>query len=320
MHCHGGKAVCQAILQSLQRAGCRLCSPTELTTAIRLGEPKPRSPIVIAAEQDLICAPTDLVAKILLDQLNGCLTRELISIIGLIADEEFSAAQTRLQILLKAAQWGTRLNHPWNVVLIGPPNVGKSSLLNALSGLERSIVHEEAGTTRDYVDVCLAIQGWPVRIIDTAGIRDTTDEIESAGIRQTERQIADADLIIFVVDATCEIQQLNWMEMVQAIAANSSPDDSTRVSVLQKVKMMVAWNKIDLLSDQFERLYSFRNQLEPHQLSELRIVPCHAAAGENFDSFRGVRGVWEAIVELFEFPAWQPGIPVPFRQIQVEAI
>ena len=104
------------------------------------------------------------------------------------------------------SEFGRHLTEPWSVVLCGRPNVGKSSLMNALAGFTRSIVSEQAGTTRDRVTLETAIDGWPVRITDTAGVRESSDTIEQAGVEQTLSAIDQADLVVLVLDSTASLQ------------------------------------------------------------------------------------------------------------------
>ena len=107
-----------------------------------------------------------------------------------------------INLALNWSEFGHHLVVPWQVVLCGRPNVGKSSLMNALAGFTRSIVSEQAGTTRDRVTLETAIDGWPVRITDTAGVRETSDPIEQLGVQQTLIAIAEADLTVIVLDAS----------------------------------------------------------------------------------------------------------------------
>ncbi len=107
-----------------------------------------------------------------------------------------------VETALSFAKFGEKLTSPWRVVLCGRPNVGKSSLINAISGFERAIVHDMAGTTRDLVSQHTAIDGWPVELIDSAGIRESEDQIEQAGVSKANEMIASADLVIHVVDAS----------------------------------------------------------------------------------------------------------------------
>ena len=111
-------------------------------------------------------------------------------------------AAARLRELVGWTDFGCHLSEPWQVVILGRPNVGKSSLLNALAGFQRAIVFDEPGTTRDVVSTEIAIDGWPVRLLDTAGIRQGETELERAGIALAREQARSADLRLLVVDAS----------------------------------------------------------------------------------------------------------------------
>jgi tRNA modification GTPase len=104
--------------------------------------------------------------------------------------------------LLRWSSLGSHLVRPWQVVLAGAPNVGKSSLINALLGYQRAIVHEQPGTTRDVVAAVSALEGWPVELSDTAGQRASGEPLEAAGIRLAEDRSAAADLVVLVFDAS----------------------------------------------------------------------------------------------------------------------
>jgi tRNA modification GTPase len=125
------------------------------------------------------------------------------------------------------------LTVPWRVVLAGAPNVGKSSLVNAIAGYQRAIVSPIPGTTRDIVTVTTAIDGWPVLLADTAGLRRTHDELEPAGVELADTAIADADLVVLVVDASANIDTVNEI--------------APRLLAAQRV--IVVWNKIDRVPD-----------------------------------------------------------------------
>jgi tRNA modification GTPase len=107
-----------------------------------------------------------------------------------------------LEQLLQFASLGLHLTQPWQVVVAGPPNVGKSSLINAIMGFERTVVWDQPGTTRDVVAVQTAIDGWPVQLSDTAGLRVSDDILESLGVQQAWERIRTCDLVVLVVDAT----------------------------------------------------------------------------------------------------------------------
>jgi tRNA modification GTPase len=101
------------------------------------------------------------------------------------------------------------LTTPWRVVIAGPPNVGKSSLLNAIAGYQRAIVSPLPGTTRDVVTITTAINGWPVQFADTAGLRETQDELESAGVALAGAALEQAELVILVSDASVCASQID---------------------------------------------------------------------------------------------------------------
>jgi tRNA modification GTPase len=112
------------------------------------------------------------------------------------------AAAARIAELLQRSRIGLHLTQPWRVVLAGRPNVGKSSLLNAILGYARAIVFDEPGTTRDVLSAETAIDGWPVELSDTAGLRVTRDEIEQEGVLRARRTAESADLLVLVFDAS----------------------------------------------------------------------------------------------------------------------
>jgi tRNA modification GTPase len=196
VHCHGGQAAVAAIMGDLVRHGCIETAWEEIAGA------SGNSSIQRAAQQALARATTERTARILLDQYHGALTDELNRLAVELRNAQYSHARRRLERLLDLARVGRHLTDPWQVVLAGPPNVGKSSLINALVGYQRTVVFDTPGTTRDVVTVSTALDGWPVELSDTAGIRTTTDELESAGVDRARRQLEQSDLIIWVQDAT----------------------------------------------------------------------------------------------------------------------
>lgn len=183
---HGGTAAMAAILASLESRGVLI-----VTDAL-----DPDS-IASQAEADLANAETLRVASILLDQLDGALAREFATL-ARVAAEGDGGPLTR--VLLDRAEVGLRMAGGWKVVLTGRPNVGKSRLLNALAGFERSIVSPTAGTTRDVVTTRAAIDGWPVELADTAGLRADAEGLESRGIELARDVISEADLVVVVLD------------------------------------------------------------------------------------------------------------------------
>ena len=179
IHCHGGVRLVRCLVEELQAAGV-----VEVTA---LGE----HPLLYL----LAHAPTRRIAALLLDQWHGACVQALRKV---IENQDSDALAT----LARYAPLAEHLITPWRVAIVGPPNVGKSSLLNALAGFPRAIVSPIPGTTRDAVTVTLALDGWPVQLIDTAGLRDTADALEAAGIACTRSWLARADLVLWVADAT----------------------------------------------------------------------------------------------------------------------
>ena len=140
-------------------------------------------------------------------------------------------AQAVINALLRTAGYGRRLREGVTLVLTGRPNVGKSSLLNALSGTDRAIVTPYPGTTRDIIEETLNIGGIPVRALDTAGLRETVDPIEQIGVERARRAALDADVVVLVLEAT---------------AGDLSPDERQMLQSLAGRPFVVAINKADL--------------------------------------------------------------------------
>jgi len=194
LHCHGGRAAVARIEEALAERGCPAVS-WQAWVAERHGHS-----IVVAARIALAAARTARTAAILLDQHNGALGRAATEIDRWLCAGEAARAAEGLALLLSRAGVGRHLVEPWRVVLAGPPNVGKSSLINALVGYARAIVDPRAGTTRDVVSAATAIEGWPVALSDTAGLRESGRALERAGIELARRRVASADLLLLVFD------------------------------------------------------------------------------------------------------------------------
>lgn len=141
-------------------------------------------------------------ASVLLDQVNGAFAREVGEIVESLERGDTASAVPRLETLAARCPLGRHLTTPWTVVLAGAPNVGKSSLLNALSGFKRAVVSAEAGTTRDVVAARLALDGRPVDVLDTAGQRNTVSVLERAGVERARAAAASADLCLWVLDGS----------------------------------------------------------------------------------------------------------------------
>jgi tRNA modification GTPase len=225
--CHGGVLVARRILELLLRQGARSALPGEFTQRAFLNGKMDLTQA--EAVMDLISAQTDLALRAASEQLEGRLGERIRdlreALLGTLAhieayidfpDEDIdpdtgAALQARLEAaradidaLLATADRGRILREGVRVVIYGEPNVGKSSLLNLLLGTERAIVSTRPGTTRDVIEETINLHGLPVRLVDTAGVRESEDEIERAGIERTRRAVERADLILHVVDASAE--------------------------------------------------------------------------------------------------------------------
>lgn len=221
---HGGPVVMRQLLQRCLELGARLARPGEFTERAYLNG---RMDLAQAeGVADLIEASTALAARAALRSLQGdfseliqTLTNKIVALRTLLeatldfpeeevefltagrAQQQLSAVREQLDATLAATRQGSLLREGIQAVLIGEPNVGKSSLLNRLAGEEVAIVTEVPGTTRDAVREQIDIEGLPVHIIDTAGLRETTDTVERIGISRTWAMIEKADLALLVSDA-----------------------------------------------------------------------------------------------------------------------
>lgn len=211
IQCHGGSQSVSTIVADLARAGCQ-----EITWKEWIAGGNEIS-IQTEAQIALAEAASFRTAEILLDQWHGALEHELTEIRTLLEKQVQPAAQDRLKRLLKTAELGQHLTQPWRVVIAGKPNVGKSSLINALVGYERAIVFDQPGTTRDVVTASTVIDGWSITLSDTAGLHASDDELEKAGMELARERLASADMAIWVLDATvgggAEWQQIAQTEI-----------------------------------------------------------------------------------------------------------
>ena len=228
INCHGGMIAVRRVLQLTLDNGARLAEPGEFTKRAFLNGRIDLSQA--EAVMDLIRAKTDESMKIALEQSEGKLSgqvekinNKILDILAHIeAEVEFSEedidevvnekvikdceeVKGQMEDLLKNADKGKILREGLNVIIVGKPNVGKSSLLNALLEEKRAIVTDVPGTTRDTIEEYINIDGIPVKLIDTAGIREARNEVEKIGVERTKECIDKADLILFMIDGSREI-------------------------------------------------------------------------------------------------------------------
>jgi len=224
LNCHGGMQTVQKVLAALGSLGFRPAEPGEFTKRAFLNGKMDLS--AAEAVMDVINATAEQSLKAALLQLQGSVKREIDSTESLLLDalsgidaaidypDEAEAdtvealpasldqAEARVQTLLAESLRGRVLRDGLRVAIVGRPNVGKSSLMNALLGSNRAIVTAQAGTTRDVIDEKLNMRGVPVRLIDTAGIRSASDEAERIGVDRARGELATADVVCVVLDAS----------------------------------------------------------------------------------------------------------------------
>lgn len=239
INCHGGMVAVRKILGIVLRNGARLAEPGEFTKRAFLNG---RISLTQAeAVRDLISARTEESMKIAVDQLRGGLSEKLgklrNSLIEICAyaeayidfpeeDIETGTSEEIMRRLSKIREESERLSQTFeearffreglSVAIVGRPNVGKSSLLNALLMRERAIVTPIPGTTRDTIEECLNIQGLPVRIVDTAGIRSPIEAVEKEGIRRSVEALEQADFVIALLDGSEALKEED-MEILERI-------------------------------------------------------------------------------------------------------
>jgi tRNA modification GTPase len=221
--CHGGILVTARVLEACLRAGARSARPGEFSERAFLNGKMDLTQA--EAVMDLIRAQSDLALRSANEQLEGRLGSEIRAIraqlIEMLAHVEaaidfpeediapdegdrlrarLDSVRQKMRDLLATAEQGRILREGIRAVIYGPTNAGKSSLLNRLLGYDRAIVSERPGTTRDTIEEVINLRGIPIRLLDTAGLRDSRDELEREGIARTERSLATADLLLHVLD------------------------------------------------------------------------------------------------------------------------
>jgi len=224
LHGHGGREVVRLMLEEFKQAGCVPCSWQDFMR--HTGEDFLRGQAAVA----LALATTTRTAAILLDQYHGAFGAALSTILAALDRGDQTTAGELLSELAHRAQLGRRLTVPWRVVVAGAPNVGKSSLVNALAGYQRSVVAPTPGTTRDVVCTRLAIDGWPIELIDTAGLRPEAGTLEEQGIHLARSQVLQADLCLWLLDASAP---LVWPDV---------PSSQLRL-VINKIDLPPAWDQ-----------------------------------------------------------------------------
>lgn len=270
--CHGSHYIQSEIIQLFIRNGCRAANPGEFTFRAFLNGKMD----LIQAESvaDLIASDSESSHKIALQQMRGgfsskikVLREELIDFASLIeleldfSDEDVDFADLKkfqllldrissvLKYLIESFASGSVIKQGVPISIVGEPNVGKSTLLNFLLNDEKAIVSDIAGTTRDAIEDELIIDGVKFRFIDTAGIRQTDDEVESIGIKKTFKKIADSQVVLFMIDSSKSLDD-NLSSQVSYVHEISEKNPKTQI--------IIVYNKVDLI-DNFDFNEAFKN-------------------------------------------------------------
>lgn len=251
---HGGPLIMRSLLEAAVLAGARLAEPGEFTRRAFMNGRIDLSQAEAVAS--LIFAATEEARQVMLKQVEGAMGKEAALLRGELLEvkvalesaidfpedieevshgpmlEKVSSVLKRAKGLLDTAREGIAMNEGLRVVIAGAPNVGKSSLLNALLEEDRAIVHEVAGTTRDFIEGRISVQGIPLVVVDTAGIRGGADSLEVEGIARTRSLMGRADMLVIVLDGSREL----------------SADEEALLKDTSSAKRVIAANKCDLPS------------------------------------------------------------------------
>lgn len=253
INCHGGYICTNRVLDQVTKSGARIAEPGEFSKRAFLNGRIDLSQA--EAVMDLITSKTELSQRSALAQSEGRISREINNLrqqlLGTIAhieatvdypedDLEEATGENvskslkeiieNIDYLLSTAEEGKILREGLNMVIIGKPNVGKSSLLNALLMDNRAIVTDVPGTTRDVIEEYVSLDGIPIKLVDTAGIRDTEDIVEKIGVEKSKEKINEADLIVLILDLSRPIEE----------------EDREIINQVKNKKHIVLLNKSDL--------------------------------------------------------------------------
>lgn len=290
--CHGSPVLLRQVIDLCLTAGARMADPGEFTLrAVANG----RIDLAEAeAIRDLIDAQTTAAARQAVRQLQGefsasltPLKDELLDVIVVLessiefveddlpevqaknVSNRLTAIRDRIAGLAETFSVGHLIRDGLRVAIVGRPNVGKSSLFNALLGSDRAIVTDIAGTTRDQLHERFVVDGIPISLIDTAGLRETEDTVEKIGVERSRKTIADADIVIAMLDASDEIAEEDF-KIIESLAGLNS------IIAINKIDKQPSWDVDRLAADDDARLAHLRD----------KIVPISALTGEGLDDLR----------------------------------
>lgn len=283
IHCHGGSLITRRVLDTILQAGARLARPGEFTFRAYLNGKLDLAQA--EAVQSLISAKNDKALDAAEAQLNGALSKKIESYqrrltrVAAILEAwvdfpeeglEFASMdevcadladiKSEMEKLARTFHDGKIVHDGLSICLVGSPNVGKSSLMNALLDKERAIVSHIPGTTRDIVEDHLRLNGLHIKLMDTAGIREADDLVEREGIRRSQEAMKQADLVLLVLDCTRGLPK----------------EDSALLQQLPKAKTVAIWNKSDLPHSTLPEL-DFSQTVKVSATKRIGLEELHAA-------------------------------------------
>lgn len=330
---HGGPVVVDLLLQHIVRLGARLAKPGEFSERAFLNGKLDLTQAEAIA--DLIDASSTQAARLALRSLQGAFSKEIHALTEQVvhlrtyieaaidfSDEEIDFLSqekllTTLQAILKTmaniqaqARQSSMLREGITAVIAGEPNVGKSSLLNALSGKELAIVTALPGTTRDVLRDHITIDGMPMHLLDTAGLRETTDVVEQEGVRRAEQEVAQADLILYMIDASSQADpdpklMAKFPERPVIIIHNkidlvkTPPTTQTQAGHTHVFISAQAGTGLSLLREQIKTLVGFSGDTGGQFLARRRHLEALARAQTHLEMahLQLVAAVWELAAE-----------------------